>query len=169
MSDDMPEQQSGAVAEPVVMRPWMVCRAAAAIAAIAAVAYVFVSPTFVSFVLAVVGVGLAVTAAIARLEVAGGVLRRRRVTGWGPPLDLRQVNRVRLHYEVRYWRDFPHRVLRLAAPDREEYISLRWWKRSRDLLATLRIELSAPGATSVSHRIWTIDIDEDSERRIDVI
>lgn len=169
MSDDMPERQSGAVAEPVVMRPWMVCRAMAAIAAIAGVAYVSVDPTFQSFGLAVIGVGLAVTAATARLDVAGGFLRRRGVMGWGVPLDLREVNRVRLHYEVRYWRDLPHRVLRLATPDREEYISLRWWTRSGDLLATLRIELSAPGATSVSHRIWTIDIDEDSKRRIDVI
>jgi hypothetical protein len=33
----------------------------------------------------------------------------------------------------------------------------------------MRTELSAPGPTSVSRRVWTIEIDEDSMRRIDVV
>jgi hypothetical protein len=69
----------------------------------------------------------------------------------------------------RYWRDWPHRVLRLTTSNRQEYISLRWWNRSRQFLAAMRTELSAPGPTSVSRRVWTIEIDEDSMRRIDVV
>jgi hypothetical protein len=101
------------------------------------------------------------------IRVEGGVLYRRALWGWYPPLDLQRLTSVGLTRTFAAKEPYPHLELSLADEDgHEQSLSLRWWSNWPELATAVARSVSDTSSDDQQRREWLLDLDPKTRTRL---
>ena len=100
------------------------------------------------------------------IRVEDGVLFRRTIKGWDPPMVLATVQKVEV-CRMAGLKDYPHTVVFLVGEDgTRRTVSLRWWTNWQPLLAAITAAVTTPVPGQPGLLTWRPDVDEGTRRRL---